>query len=79
MSTPAGELGIVFERDVPATMRDGVVLRADVARPDAPGFPNHDRNHNTGRNDLEDPEIVSAEQRVFHDAARPSRIVLPLM
>ena len=29
----AGEPGVVIERDVPATMRDGVVLRADVHRP----------------------------------------------
>ncbi|MGH9337436.1 MAG: CocE/NonD family hydrolase, partial [Vicinamibacteria bacterium] len=33
-------LRLVLETDVPATMRDGVVLRADVVRPDAPGrFP----------------------------------------
>ncbi len=31
---------VTVERDVPATMRDGMVLRADVYRPDAPGkFP----------------------------------------
>ncbi len=41
-------------------------------------FPNHDRNHNTGRNDLEDAELVVAEQRVFHAEDRPSRLVLPV-
>jgi putative CocE/NonD family hydrolase len=31
---------VILETDVPATMRDGVVLRADILRPDAPGrFP----------------------------------------
>ena len=36
----AGALGIITERDVPATMRDGIILRADVVRPDADGaFP----------------------------------------
>ncbi|HLE69775.1 MAG TPA: CocE/NonD family hydrolase, partial [Vicinamibacteria bacterium] len=31
---------VLLETDVPATMRDGVVLRADVLRPDSPGrFP----------------------------------------
>jgi hypothetical protein len=29
--------GVSVERDVPATMRDGTVLRADVYRPEAPG------------------------------------------
>lgn len=31
---PADELSVVVERDVPVPMRDGVVLRADVHRPD---------------------------------------------
>lgn len=34
------EFAVVSETDIPLTMRDGVVLRADVHRPDAPGrFP----------------------------------------
>ena len=33
----AGDSGVVIERDVPAAMRDGVVLRADVHRPDSGG------------------------------------------
>jgi putative CocE/NonD family hydrolase len=40
MDEPTGVLGIVSEMDVPVPMRDGVVLRANVFRPDAPGrFP----------------------------------------
>ena len=33
----AGEPGVVIERDVSAVMRDGVILRADVHRPDGGG------------------------------------------
>ncbi|MBI3801445.1 MAG: hypothetical protein HY268_31285, partial [Deltaproteobacteria bacterium] len=32
-----GEPTVVIEKDVPVLMRDGVVLRADVFRPAAPG------------------------------------------
>lgn len=41
-------------------------------------FPNHDRNHNTGRNDLADAELRPADQRVFHTPQYPSRLVLPI-
>ena len=37
LGAAAGEPGVVIERDVPATMRDGVVLRADVHRPEGGG------------------------------------------
>ena len=34
------EYGVVSQTDIPVTMRDGIRLRADVHRPDAPGrFP----------------------------------------
>src|SRR5919112_1341696 len=34
------QFGVVVDKDVPVTMSDGTVLRADVHRPDAPGkFP----------------------------------------
>ncbi len=40
MSKQAAKLQVRIERNVEATMRDGVVLRADVARPASPGkFP----------------------------------------
>jgi len=48
-------------------------IRLEITSSD---FPNHDRNHNTGRNDLEDVELVSAEQRVFHSAESPSQLVV---
>jgi len=40
-------------------------------------FPNHDRNHNTGRDDLADPELVTARQTVYSGGEHPSRLVLP--
>jgi putative CocE/NonD family hydrolase len=51
-------------------------IRLEITSSD---FPNYDRNHNTGRNDLADVELVAAEQRVFHSKAHPSRLVLPSM
>lgn len=41
-------------------------------------FPNHDRNHNTGGNDLADVELAAAEQKVFHSGEFPSRLILPV-
>lgn len=41
-------------------------------------FPNHDRNHNTGRDDLADTELVTAFQKVHHTAVYASRLILPL-
>jgi putative CocE/NonD family hydrolase len=50
-------------------------IRLDITSSD---FPNFDRNHNTGRNDLLDAELAVARQTLFHDAAQPSHITLPL-
>ena len=48
-------------------------IRLEITSSD---FPNHDRNHNVGRNDLTDAELAVAEQRVFHTATHPSRLLL---
>ena len=42
-------------------------------------FPNFDRNHNTGGNDYAESTLVTARQTIFHDAAHPSRITLPVI
>ena len=42
-------------------------------------FPLFDRNHNTGRDYWSDAELRVADQTVFHDSERPSRIVLPVV
>ena len=51
-------------------------LRLDVSSSD---FPNHDRNHNTGRPFWKDAELRVAEQHVFHDPVRPSRLLIPVV
>lgn len=41
-------------------------------------FPQFDRNHNTGRNDLTDADLRAADQTVYHSEHFPSRLILPL-
>ena len=53
--------------------RKGQRIRLEITSSD---FPNHDRNHNTGRNDLADTELVPAAQNVFHTREYPSRLIL---
>ena len=48
-------------------------IRLEVTSSD---FPNHDRNHNTGKNDLADTELLPAQQEVHHTSAYPSRLIL---
>ena len=40
-------------------------------------FPKYDRNLNTGGNNERDSTFVVAHQRVVHDSAHPSQLVLP--
>jgi putative CocE/NonD family hydrolase len=42
-------------------------------------FPKYDRNLNTGGNNERDSTFVVAHQTVFHDAAHPSHVVLPVI
>jgi putative CocE/NonD family hydrolase len=42
-------------------------------------FPHLDRNPNTGRPAAIEPRLVPARQTIFHDAARPSRVILPVV
>lgn len=41
-------------------------------------FPNHDRNHNTGGDDLAETTLVTAHQTVHHSPEHPSRLELPV-
>ena len=50
-------------------------IRLEITSSD---FPNHDRNHNTGKNDLVDSEMVVAHQRVCHGGPHASRLILPV-
>lgn len=49
-------------------------IRLEITSSD---FPCHDRNHNTGGNDLAQTELVPARQTVHHSQACPSRLILP--
>jgi putative CocE/NonD family hydrolase len=42
-------------------------------------FPHLDRNPNTGRPSAIESTLVPARQTVFHDASRPSRVILPVV
>lgn len=56
--------------------RAGHRVRLEITSSD---FPNHDRNHNTGANDLCDTRLLVAKQRVWHDADCPSQLLLPVV
>ena len=56
--------------------RPGQRLRLYVSSSD---FPNFDRNHNTGNLYWSDVELRVARQTIYHDARRPSRLVLPVI
>jgi putative CocE/NonD family hydrolase len=42
-------------------------------------FPHLDRNPNTGRPVPHEGKLVTARQTIFHDAGRPSRVILPVI
>jgi putative CocE/NonD family hydrolase len=65
--------------DVGATsnlFRAGHRIRLDIS---SSNFPRFDRNPNTGGTFGEDAELRRAEQTVFHDGRRPSRLMLPVI
>jgi uncharacterized protein len=51
-------------------------IRLDIS---SSNFPRFDRNPNTGGVFGEDSKLLRAEQTILHDAAHPSRLVLPLV
>ncbi len=53
----------------------GHKIRLEVSSSDFPAF---DRNLNTGKDPASDTEMRVAKQTLFHDAAHPSRLVLPV-
>jgi predicted acyl esterase len=52
-------------------------IRVEIA---SSWFPEYDRNTNTGSvNPFLDDEWIVARQRIFHDSAHPSHVVLPVI
>lgn len=73
--------GQVYEYDIDVWFTAMVIpaghsIRVSVA---SAGFPKYDRNLNTGGDNERDTEYVVAHQRIFHDAAHPSRVTLPVI
>lgn len=56
--------------------RAGHRIRIEVS---SSNFPRWDRNPNTGGPFGEETQLLRAEQTVFHDPSRPSRVVLPIV
>jgi hypothetical protein len=50
-------------------------IRLDVS---SSNFPRYSRNLNTGEG-LDGTEMAAADQTVYHDAERPSRVELPVV
>jgi putative CocE/NonD family hydrolase len=42
-------------------------------------FPHYDRNPNTGRRFGTDSDLAVADQTIYHDPERPSKVVLPVV
>ncbi len=68
-----------FEIDCWATshvFKAGHCIRIEIS---SSNFPRFDRNLNTGEDQATGTRFVSAEQTVFHDAARASHVMLPVI
>jgi putative CocE/NonD family hydrolase len=51
-------------------------IRLDISSSD---FPNFDRNHNSGGDDYAEADLQTARQRILHDRAHTSRLILPVI
>ncbi len=73
--------GTVYAFTIDLQVTSNVFLRGHRIRLDitSSNFPVWDRNLNTGNDPATDTEMRPARQTVYHDAARPSHLVLPLV
>ena len=58
------------------TMQKGSRLRVEVA---SASYPYFSRNLNTGGHNEMETEFVTAKQTIYHDAKRPSHVLLPML
>ena len=75
------EPGLVYEFDLDLwntahVFKAGHRIRLEVA---SSAFPKFDRNLNTGEDIGTGTRMVRAENRVWHDAEHPSRLILPVI
>jgi uncharacterized protein len=73
--------GTVYDFDIDLWVTSNVFLKEHAIRlhVSSSSFPKYDRNPNTGNDFGRDSELRVAEQTVFHDSARPSCVMLPLV
>jgi putative CocE/NonD family hydrolase len=58
------------------TIQKGRKLRVEVA---SAAFPVYSRNLNTGKHNETEKKFIAATQKVYHDAAHPSHVLLPVI
>lgn len=56
--------------------KKGHRIRVEIS---SSNFPRFDRNPNTGNIFAQDAELISATQKIYHDAEHPSHILLPII
>jgi hypothetical protein len=75
--TPAEPTEITIDLGATSNLfRVGHRIRLHVS---SSNFPRFDRNPNTGAPFGTDARLLRADQTIFHDAARPSRLILPVV
>lgn len=57
------------------SFQPGHRIRVEIGSSD---FPNYDRNHNTGGDDLRETTLLRAEQTILHGGGYPTRLTLPV-
>ena len=75
------EPGAIYAYDIDLwqtglTFEPGSRLRVEVA---SASYPYFSRNLNTGGHNEKETEFVSAEQTIYHDAAHPSHVLVPML
>ena len=75
------EPGTVYEFTIDMMVTSNVFKKGHRIRLDitSSNFPLWDRNLNTGNAPATDTEMIVAEQTIYHDSARPSHVILPII
>jgi putative CocE/NonD family hydrolase len=73
--------GTIYEYKIDLWSTSNVFLKGHRIRVEvsSSNFPRFDRNLNTGKSAAESSEMVKATNTVYHDAAHPSALVLPVV
>jgi hypothetical protein len=73
--------GQIYEYKIDLWATSNVFLKGHRIRVEvsSSNFPRFDRNLNTGKDGSTDAEMVKATNTIYHDAAHPSALVLPVV